>query len=315
MPNSHSRNICKAVQKDYLVLKSISHRPIEIPKVSSQSLNPFPLDLLNQLTDLLRNNQAVEAKILICSTTGQGLSKGAHRDPRVGVALPAVDGVRLDDDDGRAALQPEDCGAVFLRLLLEEPLAREADDARFDAVLFLEKVLRCNGEDHLGAGAEKGYVCVGFLHEDIGALLHAFAAGVRGILGEILAGEGDEGRCGGCVDGGDEGAGDFFGVAGPHVEEVGHGAVEGGQRDGLVGRAVFAGADAVVGSDVDLLEALEGAHADGGRGVEVKHEEGGGYGEEGAAVEGDEAVGDGCHGVFSDSVPFVSDCGFKGEFV
>lgn len=58
-----------------------------------------------------------------------------------------------------------------------------------------------------------------------------------------------------------EGAGCFFRVAGSDVEEIGHGAVEGCELDGLVGWPVFAGADGVVGGDVDYLQLLEGSHS------------------------------------------------------
>lgn len=88
-----------------------------------------------------------------------------------------------------------------------------------------------------------------------------------GVLLEVLAGEGDDGRCVLDVECGDECTGCFFGVAGPDIEHVGHGAVERGELDGLVSWTVFASAYRVVGCDVDALEALEGAHADAGGGV------------------------------------------------
>lgn len=102
------------------------------------------------------------------------------------------------------------------------------------------------------------------------------------------------------------GAGDLLAVAGADVQQVGHCAEQGGQLDGLVGGAVLAGADGVVGGDVDDGEALEGAHADGGGGVDVEDEEGRGHGQEGAPVEGGEAVSYGTHGVLADAVVDVA---------
>lgn len=71
-------------------------------------------------------------------------------------------------------------------------------------------------------------------------------------------------------------AGRLLAVARTDVEQVRHGAEQGGEFERLVRGAVFAHADAVVGRGVDDLEVLEGAHADGGGGVEVEHEEAGG---------------------------------------
>lgn len=73
-----------------------------------------------------------------------------------------------------------------------------------------------------------------------------------------------------------------------------------------MGRAVLAGANGVVRGDVDGLEVLDGAHADGGGGIDVEHEEGRCDGEVGAFVEAGEAVGDGGHGVFADTVVNVA---------
>ena len=87
-----------------------------------------------------------------------------------------------------------------------------------------------------------------------------------------------------------------------------------------MGWAVLAGADGVVGGDVDLGEVLEGTHADAWSGVllsqlvrgkrwkreggmvhEVEHKEAGGYGDDGPRMEGGEAVRDGGHGVLANT--------------
>lgn len=60
--------------------------------------------------------------------------------------------------------------------------------------------------------------------------------------------------------------------------------------------------------DVDTLEFLEGAHAYGGCAVDVEHEEGRRYGDDGLSGICGHAVGDGAHGVLSDSPVDVSSC-------
>lgn len=76
------------------------------------------------------------------------------------------------------------------------------------------------------------------------------------------------------VHGGDECTAHFLRVAGTHVEQFWHRAIQACERDWLVGWLVFAGADGVMGSDVDLPQALTGAHTDGCRRVSVGSEEG-----------------------------------------
>ena len=71
-------------------------------------------------------------------------------------------------------------------------------------------------------------------------------------------------------------------------------------------RPILAGADAGVGSDVNLLETLEGCHSNSRSGVEVKHEEGACHGDECALVERSETVGNGTHGVLADAVVDVA---------
>ncbi|TKW48581.1 hypothetical protein CTA1_4129, partial [Colletotrichum tanaceti] len=281
-------------------------RTVQVPKVPAQHLDAVPAHLLHELLDLGRHPRRAEAEVV-------ALAEAAHRESRVGVALPAVGGVGLDDDGRPAGPRLEDGLLVLPGLLLEEALAGERDDARPDA-LFGEEVPGLHGEAHLGADADEGDVEVvvaaaaaaAGLGEDVGAPGDAVPGRVLGVLREGLTGERDDGGGLGGADGGDEGAGDLLRVAGADVEGVGHGAVQGRQGDGLVGGAVLAGADAVVGGDVDLLEALQRGHADGRRGVEVEHEEGAGDGEEGPLPEGGQAVGDGAHGVFANAVVDVA---------
>lgn len=245
----------------------VRRRGVQITELPTQALNPVPPHILDQFGHLRRNLLPVEPEELVGVLAGQTLAERRHAVPGVGVALPPVDSVRLDDDAGRVGAVPQCLALVLGRLGLEEALAGEGDDARLDAEFLGEDLAGLDGKGHLGADADEGDVGVGLLDEDVGAPEDTIAARVLGELLEVLAGEGDDGGAVGGLEGGDEGAGRLLAVAGADVEDVGHGAVEGGQGDGLVGWAVLAGADGVVGGDVDLLEVLEGAHADTGGGV------------------------------------------------
>lgn len=274
---------------------------VQVPKLAPQTLDALPLHLVHQLCHFRRNNLLVEPKKLVRVLARQRLSKRRHGEARVSVALPPVDGVGLDDDAGGVGTVLQDLALVFERLGVEEALAGKGDDAGLDVVLGGQELARLDGEHHFGADADEGHVRVGLLDEDVRAALGAGAGGELGVLLKVLAGERDDrGRVRG-LEGGDKCSRRLFRVARPDVEEVRHGAVQGRQGDGLVGRAVLSGADGVVGGDVDGLEALQGAHAHAGGGVYVEHEEAGRDGEDGALGEGGEAVGDGRHGVFADA--------------
>ena len=163
-------------------------------------------------------------------------------------------------------------------------------------------------EPHLRPDSDQSHieVVVLGLNEYVRTLKCALARGVLGVLGQTLPGEGDDTRCLGGLDGGDVGASHFFGVAGTDVENVGHSAVEGSHGDGLMRRSVLTDPDAVVSGDVDLLEALKRGHAHSGGSVQMEDKVCGCHGDEGAFVEGSESVGDGAHGVLTDTVVDVS---------
>ncbi|TKW51862.1 hypothetical protein CTA1_1112 [Colletotrichum tanaceti] len=262
---------------------------VEVAELAPQALDAVGPDVLDQGGDGGRDDVLVEAKVPVGVRAGQRVAEGGHGEARVGVALPAVDGVGLDDDARRPRPVPQHRALVLDRLPFKDALAREADNARADPVLLLEHGGRPDGEDHLGADADERDVGLLFLFfllllcflviaaaaaaatadlaEDVGAAEDALARRILRVLLQGLARERDDGRGVPGLHGQHEGAGRLLAVAGPDVEQIRHGAVEGGQRDGLVGRAVLAGADGVVGRDVNLLEALEGSHADSGGGV------------------------------------------------
>lgn len=276
---------------------------VQVSKLAPELLRPALLPLPDESRDARRDQLRVVAKVLVGGGPGERVAEGAHGVARVGVALPAVGGVGLDDHArrGPGAAVPQHLGLVLARLGVEEALAGEADDAGAQAVAVAEGVARAHGKGHLGADADERHVRLVVLDEGVGAAEDAVARRVGRVLLEVLAGERDDGGGVAGREGGDEGSRDLLAVAGADVQKVGHGAVQGGELDGLVGGAVLARADAVVRADVDRLQALQGAHADAWRRVDVEDEEGGGHGEDCALAVGGEAVGDGRHGVLTDA--------------
>ena len=98
--------------------------------------------------------------------------------------------------------------------------------------------------------------------------------------------------------------GHLDGVGGAEEAEVRDGAQGCQMLDGLVGRAVLAEADGIVGHDVDDALAHQGGEADGGPCVVGEDEEGAGEGDE-APVQG-HAVHDGRHAVLARTVVEVA---------
>ena len=120
-------------------------------------------------------------------------------------------------------------------------------------------------EDDVGLAA----VGVG---QDVGALGHAGRGGVLGAVEGRHGLAGEDEADGVVLELHDDAPrfGDFVGVAGADDDQAGDGA-EGGQvLDRLVGRAVLADADGVVGEDVDDGDFHDGREADGGRPKSLK---------------------------------------------
>lgn len=190
---------------------------VQVPELSSQRLNAIPPHLVDQLGHFGSNNLLVEAKELVGILSRQTLAKAAHGEASVSVALPAVDGVGLDDDSRRLAAVLQHLALVFDRLGLKEALAGERHDAGANAVLLLEERAGADGKGHLRAHTDEGDVGILLLDEDVGAADDAVAARVLRELIEVLAREGDETRCVLGLEGGDEGTCSLLGVAGTHV--------------------------------------------------------------------------------------------------
>lgn len=100
-------------------------------------------------------------------------------------------GVRLDRDDGRAVRENREL--VVLALGTEDLPAGERRDAGLDALL-AEELGRLDGDGDLGAGRDDGDVGLALdLVEDVATLVGVLDRRARE-LGEVLAGEREDGR-------------------------------------------------------------------------------------------------------------------------
>ena len=134
-------------------------------------------------------------------------------------------------------------------LAVEAFHARHGDDA--DAGLAFGTFngplnFRTGGDDD---GFERGR----FLHEDVATFKRAFTAS-RGagsaLMRQVLTAEGEQGRAVIAAEGGGEGGGGFFGIAGADDVEIWDDAQAADGLDGLMRGAVFTDADAVMREDV-----------------------------------------------------------------
>ena len=216
-----------------------------------------------------------------------------HRAVQTHVLVPAEGGGSLDGH-ARAHVGGHDALLVLVGLGLEQLKGRHGDHARLDA-LGLEQLLRAHALFHFGTTGHEQHVGRAFaVGEDVAAL-----EGVRAALfveGQILTGEYQRHR-GIAGHGGDPARGHFLAVGGAEHGQARHGAQAGQLLDGLMGGAVLADADGIVGEDVGHVQTHDGRHAHGVLHVIAEHEEGGAVGAQ-TAVQAD-AVADGRHGVFA----------------
>mmetsp|Transcript_22929 Transcript_22929/g.40811 ORF Transcript_22929/g.40811 Transcript_22929/m.40811 type:complete len:342 (+) Transcript_22929:619-1644(+) len=150
--------------------------------------------------------------------------------------------------------------------------------------------LRAGGDEDAVGGA----IAVGHGVAALGGRLHAGGAQVV----HALTREREKRGAGAVLHGHLVHRGGLVTVAGAHGQDVGHGAEGGEVLDGLVGGAVLAEADGVVGHDKDGAGLRERGHADGGAHVIREDEEGGAVRDEARAVEA-HAVGDGAHAMLA----------------
>ncbi|KAI3491949.1 hypothetical protein L1887_43658 [Cichorium endivia] len=231
-----------------------------------------------------------------------GGGRGAEGvDAVLGVRVlgPAEGRVGLDREDGLTRGQHRE--AVVDGLGVEDREAWDRDDTALDA-LVRKLGDGLVAERHLGTGGDEGDVGVLVLDEDVatlGGLLDRAALE----LGQVLTGEGEDGGGVLALEGDEVGARDLVSVGGTPEHEVGDGAKRDGGLDGLVGGAVLAEADRVVGGDPDDAVVRERRETHGADGVRDKVEEGAGGGDVHAV--GGETVHDGAHGVLTDTVSDV----------
>ena len=225
-------------------------------------------------------------------------------DDRAGVADPALPAERDADLDAdpRVHIGWQDRVAIGLVLEVEPLPARQRHDARRDA-LGLERLGRREGQLELRARPDQDQLRVPArrLAQDVAAAVDALAREpVRAGQGrQLLAGEGERDRTVAALDGERPGGGRLVRVARPDEPQVRDRAQRGVVLDRLVGRAVLAEADRIVGPDVDDVEPGERRQPDGAAHVVAEGQERRAVRDE-PAVMGD-AVGGAAHAVLADA--------------
>src|SRR5690242_9524500 len=157
------------------MLKSNTQSTIEIPEVTSQNFNTILLHFFDQCLDLRRHNLRLEAEVLVSRLAGQTLSESAHGEGCVGVSLPAIRCICLDDDCRLTSLGLEDRLLVFARLLLEQARYRERDNTCGKVELLLQNIAGLHRVHHLRASGDECDVKFLLLNKDICALCEALA--------------------------------------------------------------------------------------------------------------------------------------------
>ena len=184
-------------------------------------------------------------------------------------------------------------------LLLVDVQAGHGDDLDAQA-FFTQFGGSSGGKRDFGAGGDEDEVGFFGRFEDVAAFGDGFARRLTAFLfGQVLSAERKDGRRG-LVERAAPGDKGFLLVAGAPDVQVGDEAQRGDLFDGLVGGAVFAEADGVVGEDVGDRQFHQRREADAVSHVVGEDEEGAAVGAQ-PAVEG-EAVHDGCHREFAHAV-------------
>jgi hypothetical protein len=219
----------------------------------------------------------------------------------VRVALPTHGGAGLDGQHGDAV--GEDLETVGLVLGIEDLEARNGHNTGSDTVLLLEICGSLDGDADLGTSGDNGDGSVGGVNSDVTTLQGALDSGELK-LGQVLAGQGHDGR--GVLGGQGRvvGSAGLVAVSGTPDHAVGEGTEVSQSLNRLVSGAVLTQTDGVVGSDVDDTNAGEGGETEGTGGVGDEVEESTTGGDDGAV--GSETVHDGGHGVLTDTVADVT---------
>mmetsp|Transcript_1952 Transcript_1952/g.3242 ORF Transcript_1952/g.3242 Transcript_1952/m.3242 type:complete len:555 (+) Transcript_1952:126-1790(+) len=258
-----------------------------------------------------------EAEVLVDLLRRRGQTELVHDAERsMGVTAPGVGAGSLNAHDGGAL--GEDAVSVVDGLGLEQLHARHRHHAQPDrrtVVLGLVGSKESLGDLHrqgeLGASAHQ--------HESrvrqavlgaAGPLLRGVAAQrsllVTGALdvGGVLSAEGDHRGSVAVLHADHIGTLGLTAVSRAEHKQVGHGAQRVQHLHRLVGGPVLAQTDAVVSHDVQDAHVRQSAHTHGAQGISDEVQEGRAEGSDTAV--GEEAVGDGGHGVLSHSVVEVA---------
>ena len=219
----------------------------------------------------------------------------------MGVALPTHGAESLDGENGDTV--GKNLEAVLLGLGIEDLEARNGHDTGSNTVLLLEVGSGLNGDADLGTSGDDGDGSVGGVDSDV-TTVKSVLEGRELKLGQVLTGQGHDGRSVLGGDGGVVGSGGLVTVSGAPHHAVGESTEVSQGLNRLVSGTVLTQTDGVVGSDVDDTDAREGGQAEGTGGVGDEVEESTTGGDDGTV--GSKTVHDGSHGVLTHTVADVA---------
>lgn len=217
------------------------------------------------------------------------------------VLLPAEGRHDLDRQRGDAV--GDNAEAVLLGLSIEDLNARHRDNTGLQVLVVLEELDGLQADADLGTSGDEGDVGLLVLKSDVTTLDGVLEGRVLE-LGQVLAGESE--NAGGLTAGESHvvGSRGLVAISRAPDHHVGQGTEVGKGLNRLVGRAVLAKTDGVVGSDVDDTLVGERGKTDGTGGVRNEVEESATGGDESAV--GRDTVHDGGHAVLTHTVAEVA---------
>jgi hypothetical protein len=243
----------------------------------------------------------VEMTYSIHLLVGAGSTEAVETELLVRVALPTHGGAGLDGQNGDAVGQ--DLEAVLLGLGVEDLEARNRHNTGNDTVLLLEVGGGLDGDADLGTSGDNGDGGVGGVDNDVTTVQSALDGGELE-LGQVLAGQGHDGRSVLGGNGGVVGSAGLVAVGGTPDHAVGQSTEVSQSLNRLVSGAVLTQTDGVVGSNVNDTNAGQSRQAEGTGGVRDEVQESTTGGDDGAV--GSQTVHDGSHGVLTHTVADVA---------
>ena len=208
----------------------------------------------------LHNNDQITHLMTVLLPT-EGL--GEHKTPSAGEHEaskkkgPYVES--LDGEDGSST--PQDAELVLLRLGIEDGPARQTDNTGLDT-LSVEFRSSLQGDADFTTRRDDGEVLVLDIVNNVTTLRGGLDGGVLEV-GQVLTGEGKDGRSGGALEGNEVSGRGFVTVSGTPEVKVRDGTEVDGGFDGLMGRTVFTETDRVVSCNPDNLMFRKSAQPDG----------------------------------------------------